>query len=215
MTVKKYLCNCKVCFTDSEPYLSPRVKTNIYVCSNKNCNYTTPAKKTYVLAVKEWNKPLQPINLSSRKYNRDSGRWSETAIQEYIVTRLRSDAKSGKHKLLIASDANSRKSNQYIKAKEKRTGLLTGHPDLRIYLPNGKLLLVELKIGNNSFSNGQLSVCKELAKLDYPIAVIRANTPIHGYSCVLHFIKSDYKSGITNIEWNYKTNNLDCCRLFV
>ena len=58
-------------------------------------------------------------------------------------------------------------------AMRRASGVLTGHPDLIVYLPGGRILLWELKAPRGVTSPAQLLVHAQLAELGHAVEVIR------------------------------------------
>lgn len=56
----------------------------------------------------------------------------------------------------------------------KATGLLSGVSDLIVFLPNGKMLFVELKLQNGRQSDNQKDFEKRVDDLGYPYHIIRS-----------------------------------------
>lgn len=61
--------------------------------------------------------------------------------------------------------------------RAKALGLEAGDPDLRIYMPNGHLLLAENKTTRGALSKAQKKRHARLAENGFPVHVIRARTP--------------------------------------
>jgi hypothetical protein len=67
--------------------------------------------------------------------------------------------------------------NPYQARLAKATGVKRGEPDLRIYLPAGRLLMIELKGKDGRLSPDQKERIPVLQALGFAVQVIKAETP--------------------------------------
>lgn len=81
----------------------------------------------------------------------------------------------GKSFLLVGGmEAGRRGKQESVKAKA--TGLTAGHPDLTIFLPGGKVAMIENKASNGRLSPEQSERHAALAAIGHTVVVIRATT---------------------------------------
>lgn len=98
--------------------------------------------------------------------------WELQAAQVAALRRLPSFQK----RFLLAGDMNSAKRGPKAQAQAVATGMTSGEPDLRIYGENGRLLLIENKVGNSRLSPAQKDRHEALQRLGFTVLVIRATT---------------------------------------
>lgn len=77
---------------------------------------------------------------------------------------------------LIAGDQNAGKRGPKAQAIALATGMAAGDPDLRVYLPQGRLGLIENKVGKARLTPSQEQRHPALAALGHPVTVVRAVT---------------------------------------
>lgn len=97
--------------------------------------------------------------------------WSEDDIQLAVVQHLR------RRKIVFAADQNAGRRSMREGARRKALGMAAGEPDLRIYLPGGRLVLVELKKRNGKVSAAQKERHADLVSLGFAVHTLRADTP--------------------------------------
>ncbi|TDH36322.1 VRR-NUC domain-containing protein [Pseudohoeflea suaedae] len=99
----------------------------------------------------------------------------EWELQAAQVRRLKAMPEYGK-RFLIAGDMNAGKRKATAQAQAVATGMAPGEPDLRVYLPQGRIGLIENKVGSAPLTASQKERHPSLAKLGHPVTVIRAKT---------------------------------------
>lgn len=72
-----------------------------------------------------------------------------------------------------AGDQNAEKRGAVARAKAKVTGITAGEPDIRIYLPNGRLGLIECKADKGKLSDGQTKRHARLKELGHEVVVLQ------------------------------------------
>lgn len=77
---------------------------------------------------------------------------------------------------LIAGDQNAARRGPRAAVEAQATGMTPGEPDLRVYLPDGRLGLIENKTLKGRLSPAQRDRHAALAALGHPVAVIHAGT---------------------------------------
>lgn len=80
--------------------------------------------------------------------------------------------------------------NPYQSQVAKATGVKRGEADIRVYLPGGRLLLIELKGEGGSLSPPQRERHPILAALNHPVTVIKASTPQAMREAVVALVRS-------------------------
>ena len=73
----------------------------------------------------------------------------------------------------------------------KAAGRVPGEPDLRIYLPGGKLVLIELKAANGRLSPDQKDRHATLRALGFAVHVVKAQTPADAVQQVDAILKEE------------------------
>jgi hypothetical protein len=97
----------------------------------------------------------------------------EYALQAAQVRALRAMPEYGRQFLLVGGmEAGKRGRQESVKAKA--TGLTAGHPDLTIFLPNGRCGLIENKGAEGRLSTEQKERHAALARIGHTVVVIRA-----------------------------------------
>jgi len=99
----------------------------------------------------------------------------EWQLQAAQVRALRKLPEYGKL-FLLASGMEAGKRGSTATAQAKAAGMTAGEPDLRIYLPDGKVGLIENKVGRASLEASQVARHPALAAIGHPVMVIRATT---------------------------------------
>lgn len=99
----------------------------------------------------------------------------EWELQSEQVRQLRAMPEYGKQFLLVGGmEAGRRGRQEQIKAKA--TGLTAGHPDLTIFLPNGRVAMIENKAENGRLSMEQKERHAALAAIGHTVEVLRFTT---------------------------------------
>lgn len=78
-----------------------------------------------------------------------AGKWLEWQIQAYVVQEARRKGYT------IEGDQNQGKRSYAVAARAKACGMQAGSPDLRVLLPEGKTVWIELKVPPNKMSVAQ------------------------------------------------------------
>jgi len=107
-------------------------------------------------------------------------KWSEADIQSYIVLKLRELAFDNPN-FLFWADMGGMKTNIRTACKAKALGLERGVPDLFIMLRGHRLVSIELKNAKGVVSKEQKERHKLMKELGFPVFVIKARSPMHGW----------------------------------
>ncbi len=99
----------------------------------------------------------------------------EWELQAAQVRALRQLTEYGKQ-FLLAGDQNAAKRGPRAQQEAIAAGMTPGEPDVRIYLPNGQVRLIENKVGRASLTDSQKERHPALAKLGHHVVVVRAVT---------------------------------------
>ncbi len=99
----------------------------------------------------------------------------EWELQAAQCAALRAMPEYGK-RFLFAGDMAAGRRGKKERVIAKATGLVQGEPDLRIYIEDGRLLLIENKAGNGRLSPEQKARHAALGALGHEVVVIRADT---------------------------------------
>ena len=108
----------------------------------------------------------------------ESLNWLEDQLQIAMVQRLRQLESEG-YNFTFAASLEGVKLSKSQAGKAKLMGMVSGEPDLRIYFPNRKLLLVELKTKTGRTSKNQDDRIAKLNGLGYDAFVFHARSPQH------------------------------------
>ncbi len=104
--------------------------------------------------------------------------WFEWEVQSWIATQCH---RAG---IIFSAGMEGSHKGKAGGAKAKATGQVSGEPDLRFYLPQGRLVLIELKVVGGALSPSQIKRHAELRKLGFPVAVVFAISPVAGWEQV-------------------------------
>lgn len=99
----------------------------------------------------------------------------EWRLQAAQVRRLRNMPEHGRL-FLIAGDQNAARRGPRAAVEAQATGMTPGEPDLRVYLPEGRLGLIENKTLKGRLSPAQRDRHEALARLGHRVAVVKAAT---------------------------------------
>lgn len=99
----------------------------------------------------------------------------EWEMQAEQVRRLKAMPEYGKQFLLVGGMEAGRRGKQEA-VKAKATGLTAGHPDLTIFLPGGKVAMIENKAANGRLSPEQRERHAAMAAIGHTVVVLRAST---------------------------------------
>lgn len=113
------------------------------------------------------------------------GEWKEWQLQAYVVQEARRVG------YCIAGDMNQARRNGKQAALAKATGMLAGETDLRVYLPGGRICLIELKKNDGRLSEAQKEHHIWLKDLGYWPYVVYARTPIGAWEQVREILKDE------------------------
>jgi len=101
----------------------------------------------------------------------------ESIHQAVVIRMLRMIERNGEP-ITCAGDMNAAKRGPRAIAEARMTGMTPGEPDVRVYLPNGELLLVELKTEKGRLSKAQIERHKRLAEVGLPVLVVKQAHPL-------------------------------------
>jgi len=99
-------------------------------------------------------------------------RTPEWRLQGAAVTALRR-AKDNGWNIRVAGDMNAGRRSPREAGLASATGMNPGEPDLRVYLPGGKLLLIEFKAKGGTVSVEQKAAHAELKALGFEVIVMQ------------------------------------------
>ena len=112
--------------------------------------------------------------------------WLEEHIQIAIVEQLRKRERLGG--FTFAADMNKAKRSKRLAAKLKTEGMVPGEADLRFYLNDGRLGMIELKNKKGTVSKVQKDRHALLKALGHDVRVVRAKCPQDGVDQVLKIL---------------------------
>lgn len=98
--------------------------------------------------------------------------WREWQLQAYVIQEARRIG------LLIAGDMNQGKRNP---GRAKATGLLAGETDLRVYLTDGVMELIELKTSTGKLSANQKEHHERLMARGFRPHTVYAGSPAEAW----------------------------------
>ena len=99
-------------------------------------------------------------------------------IHQAAAVRALKHAEGDGLPIRVAGDQNAGKRGAQASAVAKLTGLANGEPDLRVYLPQGRILLFELKTEHGRLSKDQIIAHDQLAALGHPVMVVKREEPL-------------------------------------
>jgi hypothetical protein len=100
----------------------------------------------------------------------------EWRYQAAVIARLHTLEAIGVP-IACAGDMNRAKRTRRERMEAKVTGLTAGEADVRVYMPGGRLLSIELKTPTGSRSKAQRERHKLLASLGFEVVTMKAATP--------------------------------------
>jgi hypothetical protein len=103
----------------------------------------------------------------------------EDHLQMAVSTVLR------RRGIVFAADQNEGRRSPRDGARRKAMGMTAGEPDLRIYLPGGRVLFVELKAKRGHLSPAQEWRQEQLRALGHRVETVYAKTPADAVDQVL------------------------------
>ena len=125
-----------------------------------------------------------------RKEIKMSEKVMEWRLQAAAVKRLKHHPEYGKS-FLLAGDMNAGRRTVGQAGIAKATGMISGEPDLRIYILGGKLGMIEYKRTKNYLSSEQRRRHSELRGLGFDyIEVITADTEIEAADATVDLVCS-------------------------
>lgn len=101
--------------------------------------------------------------------------WTEEMMQIAVVEKLHKREKLGG--FTFAADQNGMRSSKRTGQKAKLAGMRAGEADLRFYLNDGRLGMIEMKTKKNSVSKHQKERHKLLKSLGHDVRVVKAGCP--------------------------------------
>jgi hypothetical protein len=105
----------------------------------------------------------------------DVRRIPEWRMQAEIISKFHKLEKAGWN-FTCAGDMNAGKRTRREAGKAKVTDMTAGEPDIRCYLDNGRLGLIELKVEGNDLTAAQVARHARLAALGHAVATVVAKT---------------------------------------
>lgn len=99
----------------------------------------------------------------------------EWELQSAQVRALRRLPEYGRL-FLLASGMEAGKRGSRATMEAKAAGMTSGEPDLRIYLPGGRVGLIENKVGRAALEASQVARHPALAAIGHPVTVVRSVT---------------------------------------
>ena len=96
----------------------------------------------------------------------------EWRLQGAAVTALKRKRDAG-WPIRVAGDMNAGRRSPAERGKAIATGMNAGEPDLRVYLPGGRLLLIEYKAKGGSVSVEQKAAHAELKVLGFDVVIVQ------------------------------------------
>lgn len=126
----------------------------------------------------------------------------EWQMQAEQVRRLKAMPEYGKSFLLVGGmEAGRRGKQESVKAKA--TGLTAGHPDLTIFLPGGKVAMIENKAANGRLSPEQRERHAALAAIGHTVEMVKASTADEAAA----------RAVVLVYGWLAKNNNTATCNI--
>ena len=95
---------------------------------------------------------------------------TEHHLQVAIIQRLR------RMGLDVVADMNAARRSVQAASRLKASGMTAGEPDLRIYMPGGRLGMIEVKTATGRLSDAQAARIEKLRGLGYPVEIVKAAT---------------------------------------
>ena len=110
-------------------------------------------------------------NLLRVPWDCTSHAWSENDLQAAVVQSLE------RRGVVYAADQGGLRTSRRQASKAKIAGMVAGEPDLRVYRPDGQLVLIEMKAAKGSVSKVQRERHTLLTSVGFPVHVVKANCP--------------------------------------
>lgn len=108
--------------------------------------------------------------------------WSEDDLQMTVVRTLR------RLGVCHAADQNAAKRSKRDGARRKVLGMVAGEADVRLYLPGGRLVMVEIKAWRGTLSDAQKARHAELRALGFDVHVLKAKTPADAVAKIIDIL---------------------------
>jgi hypothetical protein len=99
----------------------------------------------------------------------------EWQLQASQVRALRNMPEYGKQ-FLLASGMEAGKRGSRATVEAQAAGMTAGNPDLTIYLPGGRVRMIENKVGAARLEESQRVRHPALAAIGHPVTIVRATT---------------------------------------
>lgn len=125
----------------------------------------------------------------NNKWNDLSIEWDEDSIQAALATVLHRIEKETKS-FSFSADMNAGKRSKGDGAKKKAMGMRRGESDIRIYLPAGKIWLIELKTKDGPVRKDQRDRHATLRSLGHDVMVLHCPTPLYAVEQVVMGLSS-------------------------
>lgn len=133
---------------------------------------TTPKTTTQIVRI---NGVRTKLTTRNGKVTAKPALPEEWELQAAQVRALRKMPEYGK-RFLLAGDQNAAKRGPKAQTQAIAAGLTPGEADVRIYLDNGRLRMIENKVGSASLTESQKVRHPALAKLGHVVTVLRSVT---------------------------------------
>lgn len=136
-----------------------------------------------------------------RKPTRTTPEWRLQAAQVKALRR----AREAGWPIRIEGDMNSGRRSLKEAGIAAATGINRGAADLRIFLPNGRLLMAENKTGKGRLSDEQKEAHAEFARLGHDIIVIQTDSEDEAVAILLDAVSS--RLGLPIPHWEPPAND--------
>lgn len=103
-----------------------------------------------------------------------SAKVPEWLVQAWVISELHKAEASGEP-ITCAGDFNAGRRGFQAAARAKVTGLTAGEPDVRVYLPRGRLGSIEIKTGSGRVSPAQRDRHARLRDLGHTVELIQTD----------------------------------------
>lgn len=113
----------------------------------------------------------------------------EWRLQAAAVKALRR-AKDAGWPIRIAGDMNAARRTLKEQGLAAATGMNPGEPDLRVYMPGGRLLLIEFKAKGGSVSEDQKKAHAELRGLGFEVVIVQPRTEQEAEELTLALVRA-------------------------
>ena len=104
-------------------------------------------------------------------------KFSEDVLQVTMARYLAKVEAQGIHPMTYAADQNAARRGRTAGPLAKLMGMRRGETDLRIYLPEGRLISIEVKKATGRMSTDQLARHQQLEDLGFTAVTIWASSP--------------------------------------